>query len=335
MQTQDWHHDCHASQTARPQRNGRPQKSRQPQRSSKPRPDSQELTSRLSSADSVQAVLDLVQGHHQQFNQQHATAALNKVACEVSATFFPEPISSCQRHAGWLLLLATVQRLIPRFDTSQLSSVVSACGMLDIRPVWLPELLSAAEASMQTRPQDWTLEDLCTCMDGLSHRAYDGDKKFLAAAEQLLPHLLAGATPKAVTYIVHNLALRLKVLDRDLLDLICEHFLTVSPRAATGEVAGLLHGLAALGTAAAPSEQVLNDCAERLASTVGHATARSVRLPIWAFGRLQFCPSPDVMQALLQANALQVHAMTPGPCLYLTATASTESATLAGLSHEA
>ena len=57
---------------------------------------------------------------------------------------------------------------------------------------------------------------------------------------------------------------------------------------------------------AAPSAQLLDTCAERLARTVGQGDAQHIANAIWALGKLQHYPSTSIMQAMLQADAMQV-----------------------------
>ena len=100
------------------------------------------------------------------------------------------------------------------------------------------------------------------------------------------------------------LSKRHQVLGGDILDATCARFLGVLSQATPQAVANLLYGLANMG--AAPSEQLLVGCAEHLASITKHATAQNIANTIWAIGELGDCLSDDTLQALLQADALQV-----------------------------
>ena len=301
MQAQPRQQTVHASQASRSPGRHRLQKSQQPRRSKI----TGELTGRLSSADSIEAVLDLVQSRHQQFNHNHVAAALQSAVKLSPRTAHGLPYGFA-RHAAWPLLLAAVKKLHPHFDARQLSSAVSACGTLRIKPAWLPQLLSTTAASMQTRPQAWKLDDLRMCLVGLAELQHQGDRPILAAAERLLPQLLHGAGAQAVDNTLSILGKRQKALDCNMLDAICGHFLNTPSQAAPRALSDMLYGFAIMG--AAPSRQLLYKCAERLASTVGHATAQDISNAIWALGELRAYPSSDAMQALLQADALQVRA---------------------------
>ena len=301
MQAQPRLQTVHASQPARPPRSPKPQQSTQlqPQQSSKSGPNDRELTGWLYSAGSTKTILDLVQRHHQQFDKIHAVTALQ--------TLTKLPVrqrSGFASHAAWPLLLATVQRLIPLYEPRQLSSAVSACGSLEMRPAWLPQLLSAAQVSMQARPEAWDLFSLSTCLVGLARLQYKGDTCVWTAAEQLLPRLLPGADSRDITNSVWSFSKREHVLGSNVIDAVCVRFLDVLPQTPPQGIANLLYGLASM--AATPSPQLLNGCAERLASTAELSNSQNIANTIWALGELGHCPSTDTLWTLLQADALKV-----------------------------
>ena len=289
----------HASQAAQPPRSPQPQKSRQPQQRSKSDPGERELNSWLHSAGSAKRILDLVQRHHQLFDKIHAVTTLQTLA-----KLSPKMRAGFTSHTAWPLLLDTLHCLMPLFEPRQLSSAVSACGGLDVKPVWLSQLLSAAEASMQTRPQLWNLLSLSACLDGLARLQYEDDLSILAVAQQILPRLLPGADARDISSAVWSLSKRRHGIDSDTVDAISVRFLEVLPQAPSQSIVNLLYGLAMMNAALAT--KLLDGCAERLATIVGDATAQNISNAIWALGQLGHCPAASTLQTLLQAEVFQV-----------------------------
>ena len=239
-----------------------------------------------------------MQEHHHRFSKVNGVTALQTLA-KLPLTMR----SGFESHAAWPLLLAAVQHSIPHFDARQLSGCVSACAALSVQPAWLPQLLATAEASMQTKPQAWSLRYLATCVTGLAKLQYEGDCLVWTAAEQLLPQLLPGADARGIANAVWSFGKAQRALHCDVVNVICVRFLEVLPQAAPQNVANLLYGLAIMG--AAPDKQLLEACAEHLASTTGR-DAQFISNTIWALGELGHCPSDVHLQALLHADILKV-----------------------------
>ena len=152
--------------------------------------------------------------------------------------------SEYESHAAWPLLMAALQQSIPLLYPRHLSGAVSACGILVIKPAWLPRLLARAEESMKTKPLSWNLIDISACLVGLAKLPYEGHPSIWATAQQHLPRLLPTAEARHISNCAWSSGKKQQSLANDVVDRLCVRFLEVLPQALSQEIANLLYGLA-------------------------------------------------------------------------------------------